>query len=355
MSCMCVPVAPPSVSKGAPAPTAHSQPAVDASSGRDARVTTRASPQEVADATNAAARALGAPYDAYSCKQVSWDDVARSTTSSGALSCVGPNIVDTRLHSRSGEPLWTLRGPNWNERLGKTSASGIGLVVGSHVFGGVLRPVTLETFLKSAGEFGAYAGLSRDANLYAPGLDDAVSVRMQVVFLPLPSESAPASASAPAFSAGATAPTLPTPSSAALEFVTEAYSYQTHTASQPRSMILLCTSQVCSSRSVCCLCRERRLATRVSRCAVSHAHDARSLLCRVPRSILATWVARNSFITLLTLPRLWARTGWRQSARATASEARKRRPTKRLHQQLCAERRWRASLVSQVWVRASMR
>jgi hypothetical protein len=175
----------------------------------------------VARSVNAACRARGAPFDAYSCKLVSWDDVSRSNFAAGGLSCYGSNITDTRLFAKSGAPLWTLRADNWNEKLGKVSSSNLAVMVGSHTTanGGALHPATLSAFLTSVGEFGAYAGLPRDANLAAEELDRDVSVRFQVVFLPLSEDNA------------------------TLEFAAESYSYQTHENSAPRNMLLLCTTQ----------------------------------------------------------------------------------------------------------------
>eukprot|EP00913_Durusdinium_trenchii_P028649 g26869.t1 len=69
----------------------------------------------------------GGIYAKYGCKAISWDDCTRSAGPKG-LSCFGPNITDSRLVERSGKTLYTVRGSNWNERLGKVAAKDDGTV-----------------------------------------------------------------------------------------------------------------------------------------------------------------------------------------------------------------------------------
>ncbi len=179
-----------------------------------------ASSSSVASAVDAACRATG---KAYTSQLVSWEDVARYSDSKG-VSCLGPNISDVRLLARDGASLYTVRSENWNESLGMLPATGVALVVGNHVPGGTaLSPVTLAHYLQNAGAHGAYAGLPQDANLYAPGTDDTVSVRFQTVFLPVGGSD-----------------------NAALEFSPQVFNYQTQDARCPRNLVVMGTSQGCA-------------------------------------------------------------------------------------------------------------
>lgn len=175
----------------------------------------KASVKETRKAIDAACKGSG-----YSCKSVSWDDVQRGTVD-GSLSCYGGNITDTRLYAKSGSLLYTCRPNNWNEKLGRVNANDIAVVVGNHNFGGStpmnLMPITLSDFLKSAGIYGAYAGLDTDTHLDGPR-DRVVSVRFQTTFLPVDK-------------------------SGATEFCMEAYNYNTLSDENPRNAIVLCTSQ----------------------------------------------------------------------------------------------------------------
>jgi len=155
----------------------------------------------------------------YSCKTVSWDDVQRGTVG-GGLSCWGANITDTRLYEKSGRQLYTVRSDNWNEKLGRVSASELALVTDSGT--GSLSPQTLQDFLRRIGSksLGGYAGLEPSTNLYRPELDQQVSIRFQTTFLPVPDEAR-----------------------GAVEFAPEMYNYQTTSDADPRNLLLLCTTQ----------------------------------------------------------------------------------------------------------------
>lgn len=99
-------------------------------------------------------------------------------------------------------------------------AEDLALVVGNHEHGGSLTPATLKNVLQNAGKYGAYAGFDASTNLYAPALDDKISIRFQTVFLPVDSDE-----------------------KATLEFASEAYNYQTRSADNPRNVLLLATTQ----------------------------------------------------------------------------------------------------------------
>ncbi|CAE7317443.1 yhcT [Symbiodinium natans] len=170
-------------------------------------------------AINAACRSKGGHYAGYSCKVVSWDDVSRGTVG-GSLSCWGANITDTYLKSRSGTALFTVRSENWDEKLGVVGAQEVAVVAGKGA--GPPQPVTLRTILQELGAYGKYAGLPSDTDLSDAALDAKCSIRFQTTFLPV---------EAPGSGRGT------------LEFATEAYNYNTREDSDPRNLLLLCTSQ----------------------------------------------------------------------------------------------------------------
>ncbi|CAE7665379.1 unnamed protein product [Symbiodinium sp. CCMP2456] len=170
-------------------------------------------------AINDACRSKGGHYATYSCQVVSWDDVSRGTVG-GSLSCWGANITDTYLKSKSGTQLFTVRSDNWNEKLGVVSADEVA-VVASHA-GGALQPVTLRTVLQQMGDYGSYAGLEEQTDVSNSTLDSQCSIRFQTTFIPV--EDCP-------------------DGRAKLEFATEAYNYNTMSDTDPRNLVLLCTSQ----------------------------------------------------------------------------------------------------------------
>jgi huntingtin len=153
----------------------------------------------------------------YSCAVISWDDVSRDVLSSGAMSCWGENISDTRLVARDGRPLFTVRTPNLNEHLGVVGARDLAVV--AHNAAGELEPMLLSSLLQNIGKHGAYAGLDPALNLFDEALDSKISLRLQTTFLPL------------------------APGQAALDFAPEVRNYQTRSPSDPRNLLLLCTTQ----------------------------------------------------------------------------------------------------------------
>ena len=170
-------------------------------------------------AINDACRSKGGHYATYSCKVVSWDDVSRGTVG-GSLSCWGSNITDTYLKSRSGTQLFTVRGDNWNEKLGVVSADEVAVVASRT--GGALQPVTLRTVLQQMGAYGSYAGLEGQTDVSNSTLDAQCSIRFQTTFIPVENSS---------------------DGRGKLEFATEAYNYNTMSDADPRNLVLLCTSQ----------------------------------------------------------------------------------------------------------------
>lgn len=167
------------------------------------------------------------PYSQYSCKTVSWDDVQRGTVGQD-LSCWGSNITDTRLYAKDGRQLFTVRGDNWNERLGVVRSDELALIADNTDGGGGsenLRPITLRTLLANLHDYGSYAGIHGDEtlNVYEETLDDKVSVRFQTTFLPVEEGEGR--------------------SRGTLEFAPEAYNYNTTRDDDPRNLVLLCTTQ----------------------------------------------------------------------------------------------------------------
>lgn len=176
---------------------------------------------ETLDQINATLKNSSGPYSSYSCKTVSWDDVQRGTVGD-SLSCWGANITDTRLYAKDGRQLFTVRGDNWNERLGKVSVDDIALIASSINGGGAcdgLQPVTLRTLLSNISEYGNYAGINVDS-LLSDDLDREVSVRFQTTFLPVEEGE-----------------------KQTLEFAPQAYNYNTTSDEDPRNLVLLCTTQ----------------------------------------------------------------------------------------------------------------
>ena len=202
-------------------------------------------------AINEACVKKGGVYKDYSCKTVSWDDVKRGNVG-GNLSCWGANITDTYLTAKDGRRLFTVRSDNWNEKLGVVSTSDVAIVQGNQnpqnnipdstssnfltrLFTKnrrdandtqkiketkpELKPITLKTFLENAKQYGSYAGLKTE-NLNNEILDKKCSIRFQTTFLPVADND-----------------------KATLEFATEAYNYNTTSDSDPRNLILLCTTQ----------------------------------------------------------------------------------------------------------------
>jgi len=166
------------------------------------------------------------PYNNYSCKTVSWDDVQRGTVGE-KLSSLGSNITDTRLYAKDGQQLFTVRGDNWNERLGKVSSEDIALIASFNKGGGGstdLRSFTLRRILSNISLFGKYANLNVDS-IADDMLDDQVSIRFQTTFLPFIGD---------IDGGGELAP---------LEFAPEAYNYNTTNDEDPKNLILLCTTQ----------------------------------------------------------------------------------------------------------------
>jgi len=143
-----------------------------------------ASDQETLQQINTTLKQSGCQYANYSCKSVSWDDVQRGTTGNGGLSCWGANIADTRLCAKDGRSLFTVRGNNWNERLGKVTQ--VAIVGSQDSASSPLQPLTLRTFLRNPSQYGKYAGLT-DGNLSLSDevLDQEISVRFQTTFLPV--------------------------------------------------------------------------------------------------------------------------------------------------------------------------
>lgn len=184
-------------------------------------MTSASSINEFKSQIDSVCRNRGGVYAGYSCKPVSWDDAQRGTVG-GGLSCWGGNITDTRLYLKSGQPVFTVRSDNWNEKLGSVSADDIAVLVpsDSNNNSGQLKPTTLSDYLKNAGKYGKYANLQENLNLFDEGLDSKVSVRFQTTFLP-----------------------VPTGEFGATEFCSEAYNYNTHSDTDPKNVLLLCTTQ----------------------------------------------------------------------------------------------------------------
>lgn len=171
--------------------------------------------QQTITAINGVLRKAPGYYSEYSCCTVSWEDVRRDT-SSKFMSTWGDNLTDTRLVTRDGRRLFTVRCDNWDERLGKVKAEEVLMVVEEE--GELHQHTNLAEILKKLSRFGSYAGLNV-ADLSDEALDQEVSIRFQTTFLPLQEEDL------------------------AIDFCPQIYSYQTQSDLHPRNLILLGTSQ----------------------------------------------------------------------------------------------------------------
>lgn len=193
-------------------------------------------------------------YSTYSCETVSWDDVQRSKDEDILLSCWGSNISDTRLYAKDGRLLYTVRSNNWNERLGIVKADELFLVVNKKLMYTSNHPIdnnkdlnnddehlstySLKDVLKQMSIFGAYAGFASNhtnSSFYIDSLDEKVSVRFQTTFLPLVDD---LKESEQEKKEGEQKN-----QHVVMEFVPEAYNYNTTSDIDPRNLILLCTSQ----------------------------------------------------------------------------------------------------------------
>lgn len=166
---------------------------------------------------NQTCKQTGGVYKQYSCKTVSWDDVSRHHGDTGTLLASGPNITDTYLKAKDGRRLFTLRPDNWNEKLGCVTTSDVAVVVEERNGGGdvVLTPRTLRDVLKNMSQYVSF----KANNLSDDHLDRKVSIRFQTTFLPLISDNQ------------------------AIEFAPESFNYNTHSDSNPKNLLLLCTTQ----------------------------------------------------------------------------------------------------------------
>jgi len=180
-----------------------------------------ASVNESLNHINQTCRNKGGKYAQYSCKTVSWDDAARGTVG-GSLSCWGSNITDTYLNAKDGRRLFTVRSDNWNEKLGYMSSKDVALVTGNQNLtdNKSLEPITLQNFLKNISKYGKYAGIESSTDLDHIDLDKKISIRFQTTFLPVDEGE-----------------------KTNLEFCTEAYNYNTKSDTDPRNLVLLCTTQ----------------------------------------------------------------------------------------------------------------
>jgi hypothetical protein len=139
----------------------------------------------------------------YSLKIISWNDVSRYTSVGGGLSSVGSNITDVKLVGKNGQSFFTIRTDNWNEKVGTVSAQDVAVIIETE---NGLTPITLKKYLQDNG--------------LSSGLDDKVSIRFQTTFLPIEDDD-----------------------HGVVEFCTDSYSYNTPDPSDPKNLLLLCTTQ----------------------------------------------------------------------------------------------------------------
>jgi hypothetical protein len=150
----------------------------------------------------------------YHATKVSWNDNSRYKNSS-----FGANITDAKLvpHDSSLGNFTVIRPKNFDDKIGKVSSDDICVIVNDSKS---LRPVTLKQYLKNfnsiSSEFGKVSLMPLPDD-FSSSLDDEVSIRFQTVFIPVDGVNT--------------------------EFTPETYNYQTKDNSDPKNIILLCTSQ----------------------------------------------------------------------------------------------------------------
>ena len=142
---------------------------------------------------------------------VSFDDVQRFGNES-SISCWGSNITDTRLFTKNGNQLFTIRSENWNERLGTVSTNELAIIVNDD---SNLKTLLLTDLLKNPQAYIDSAYELESDTLYHEN-DNLCSIRFQTVFIP---------------------------EDGAVNFATQAYNYQTTEEDDPKNTLLLCTSQ----------------------------------------------------------------------------------------------------------------
>jgi hypothetical protein len=191
-----------------------------------------ASLESVKERLNEVAKSKG-----FQCVNVSWED-AQWGTVGGALSCWGGNISDVRLYEKSGKLLYTLRSQNWNERLGYVSSKDVAVVVGNYDPSSKkeLKTVNLRNLLENFGTHGKVVGVPSNTNLNQTETDDIFSVRFQTVFLPVEEKEK-------TFFESLTSMFSKVENTSKVEFCTDVYNYNTHSDSNPRNLIMLCTPQ----------------------------------------------------------------------------------------------------------------
>ena len=142
---------------------------------------------------------------------VSFDDAQRFGNES-SISCWGSNITDTRLFTKNGNQLFTIRSENWNERLGTVSINDIAISVNDD---SNLKTIILTDLLKNPKAYIDSAYELESDTLYHEN-DNLCSIRFQTVFIP---------------------------EDGAVNFATQTYNYQTTKTDDPKNTLLLCTSQ----------------------------------------------------------------------------------------------------------------
>jgi huntingtin len=113
---------------------------------------------------------------------------------------MGANITDVKLVGKDGQNFFTIRTDNWNEKVGTVSAQEVAVITETDAG---LTPITLQKYLSDNG--------------LSSSLDDKVSIRFQTTFLPI--------------------------EDGTVEFCTDSYSYNTPDPSDPKNLLLLCTTQ----------------------------------------------------------------------------------------------------------------
>lgn len=109
-------------------------------------------------------------------QRVGWDDCTRSKNSS-----LGRNISDWTFQLKNGSCLPFLRHQNFNDKTMTISAKDIAITIGNEKYGGNLKSITFENYLKNYGKY--TPGVPDDINL-SQGDNELVTIRIISVIVP---------------------------------------------------------------------------------------------------------------------------------------------------------------------------
>lgn len=143
----------------------------------------------------------------YKALYVSWNDNSRYVNS-----CFGKNITDCTITDENNEKYLCIRPDNFNERIGSVKAKDVHLIMGTSQTG---RIGTLDEYLKDFYQYSKYRFPNIEPSTSLMGDEDQeISIRFQALFIP-----------------------------EGRNLCTTSFNYQTYSDTDPKNIIILCTSQ----------------------------------------------------------------------------------------------------------------